>query len=394
MATVSSSLLGHSRRPAWRAAAAGGVHRIRRLALRAGVPKPCISLRSRSPRRLTRQTRVSSRPFSTLDNQILDGKSLAAGIRAEVAEEVTSLLDNTGVVPGLAVILVGDRPDSRTYVKFKKRAAAEVGIESFQRILNQNVTNEEVREAIAQFNADPRVHGILVQLPLPRHLDTDTILQMIPPEKDVDGFHARNVGDLWLNTRNIAHGDSKHVKPLVLPCTAAGVMYMLLGLNVNLSGKEAVVLGRSRIVGMPVAGLLQGLDCTVTMVHSRTKNPEDHIKRADIVIAAIGIPEYVKGDWIKPGAIVIDVGINQKPDPSSEKGYQLTGDVDFEGARMVAGAITPVPGGVGPMTVAMLLRNTLNLARYSLGLRPLPLARRRLSSNSEFQQTPAATSRE
>jgi len=309
--------------------------------------------------------------------RIIDGKMLAGRLREHIKERVTRLHEDHGVTPGLAVILVGNRVDSQTYVKFKKKAAAEVGIASYERLLSENTTEEEVKKAIQELNGDERVHAILVQLPLPRHIDTDSVLQMIPPEKDVDGFHAQNVGDLWLNTRNIykfnVSSSLTMTRPLVLPCTAAGVIQMLHSLGVPLQGKEAVVIGRSRIVGMPVSGLLTGMDCTVTMVHSQTVEPEKHIKRADIVVAAAGQPEFVKAEWLKPGAIVIDVGINNKDDSSDPRGYKLVGDVEFEEAKKVSSFITPVPGGVGPMTVAMLLQNSLNLARNSLGLPPLPM---------------------
>eukprot|EP00471_Norrisiella_sphaerica_P006745 CAMPEP_0184480106 /NCGR_PEP_ID=MMETSP0113_2-20130426/1611_1 /TAXON_ID=91329 /ORGANISM="Norrisiella sphaerica, Strain BC52" /LENGTH=337 /DNA_ID=CAMNT_0026858379 /DNA_START=399 /DNA_END=1412 /DNA_ORIENTATION=- len=318
--------------------------------------------------------------------QIIDGKALASQIRDRVKSGVDELQKNHGIRPGLAVILVGNRVDSQTYVKFKKKAAGEVGIASYECILEEDATEDAIREAIEEFSEDERVHAILVQLPLPAHVDTDAILQMIPPDKDVDGFSALNVGDLWLNSRKISNslssgttaastgtGDLIMTRPLVLPCTAAGVIQMLHSLKVPLQGKEAVVVGRSRIVGMPVAGLLQGMDCTVTTVHSKTLNLEQYIRRADIVVAAIGKPEFIKADWLKPGAIVIDVGINQKPDNSSQRGYRLVGDVEFQSASQVCSAISPVPGGVGPMTVAMLLQNALNLARNSIGLHPLPM---------------------
>ena len=265
-----------------------------------------------------------------------------------------------GQAPGLAVVLVGDRKDSETYVRSKKKACAEAGIESFGTDLPGDATQEEVLRVVEAYNADPAVHGILVQLPMPDHIDEEAVLSAISVDKDVDGFHPLNMGMLALRGRD----------PLFVPCTPKGSIALLERSGVQISGKKAVVIGRSNIVGQPAALLLQRRDATVTIVHSRT--PPDDMKAivqdADIVVAAVGRAEMVKGDWIKPGAAVIDVGINAVDDASKKRGYRLVGDVDFEGASQVAGKITPVPGGVGPMTIAMLLENTVESAARTLGV--------------------------
>ena len=286
--------------------------------------------------------------------KIIDGKSIAKTIRAEIKAETEALGKSGGIVPGLAVVLVGQRPDSATYVRMKKKAAKEVGFYSVDISLEENVTQEELEATISQLNEDAKVHGILVQLPLPEHISEAEVLKKIAVEKDVDGFSVTNIGNLCLRG-----GDP----PLAIACTPAGCMELLRRSNVEVSGKDAVVLGRSNIVGMPIANLLQQSNATVTVCHSRTQNVEEHIRRADILIAAIGKPHFVQGSWIKPGATIIDVGINSVPDASRKRGYRLVGDVDFAAAVSVAGKITPVPGGVGPMTIAMLLKNTLELAK-------------------------------
>ncbi|KAL6126121.1 hypothetical protein ACLB2K_074172 [Fragaria x ananassa] len=286
-------------------------------------------------------------------NKRLDGKKVAEKIRGEIAEEVLRMKDAIGVVPGLAVILVGDREESATYVSKKKEACEVVGITSFEVHLPENATEQKVLEAISGFNEDPAVHGILVQLPLPRHMDEQNILNAVSSEKDVDGFHPLNIGCLAMRGR----------EPFFVPCTPKGCIELLHRYDIPIKGKRAVVIGRSNIVGMPVALLLQREDATVSIVHSRTKNPEELIKQADIVIAAVGQANMVKGSWVKPGAVVIDVGINPIEDKTKRSGFRLVGDVCYKEAKEIASAITPVPGGVGPMTIAMLLTNTLISAK-------------------------------
>lgn len=283
--------------------------------------------------------------------RIIDGALIAQKVREEVAQAVRTL----AVKPGLATVLVGDDPASHAYVSSKQKACAQVGIESFGRELPATATQAEVEAAVQELGRDPRVHGILVQLPLPAHLDEEAVLACVPLEKDVDGFHPVNLGRLAMKGRD----------PLFVPCTPNGCLRLLQETGVNLRGADAVVVGRSNIVGMPAALLLVRNDATVTIVHSRTKSMAETIKRADVVIVAIGKPRFVTREMVKPGAVVIDVGINRVVDPSHPKGSRLVGDVDFEGVSEVAGAITPVPGGVGPMTIAMLLQNTLTAARGS-----------------------------
>lgn len=295
---------------------------------------------------------------------LIDGKQIAADVRADVKAAAEALKAENGVTPGLAVILVGERKDSQSYVRNKKKAAAEVNFHTVDVDLPDTVSQEDLLKEVNKLNNDPAVHGILVQLPLPKHIDEPTILKAIKVEKDADGFSALNIGNLCLKG-----GDP----PMAIPCTPAGCIELLQRSNVEISGKNAVVIGRSNIVGMPVAALLQSCDATVTVCHSRTKNMEALVRQADIVVAAIGKAFFVKGSWLKPGCVVIDVGINAVDDASKKLGYRLVGDVDFEEAKKVASQITPVPGGVGPMTIAMLLKNTLNLARQSSGLPRIPL---------------------
>ncbi|KAI5066872.1 hypothetical protein GOP47_0017400 [Adiantum capillus-veneris] len=290
---------------------------------------------------------------------IIDGKMIAEKIRQEVTEEVTRLKSQTGgKVPGLAVVLVGSRKDSETYVRSKKKACKEVGIASFGEDLPESSSEEDVLAVVRKFNEDPSVHGILIQLPLPKHMNEEKVLAAVSVEKDVDGFHPLNIGKLAMQGRT----------PLFVPCTPKGCIELLLRSNVDIKGKHAVVIGRSNVVGTPAAMLLQRHQATVTVVHSYTPNPAEVTRRADIVIAAVGVAHLVGGDWIKPGAVVIDVGINPIEDPSAKKGYRLVGDVCFKEACMKASAITPVPGGVGPMTIAMLLSNTLDSAKRAYGL--------------------------
>ena len=257
--------------------------------------------------------------------------------------------------PGLATVLVGENPASQVYVRSKQKACAEVGIQSFGYNLPASSTQEEVEALVRQLNADPKVNGILVQLPLPAGLDEERVLREIKIEKDVDGFHPLNIGRLAQKGR----------EPLFIPCTPFGCMVLLEEAGVKLSGAKAVVLGRSNIVGMPVALLLVRADATVTICHSRTKDLPSVVREADVLVAAIGKPEMVRGDWVKPGAVVIDVGINRVEDASRPKGYRLVGDVAFDEVKEVASWITPVPGGVGPMTIAMLLQNTLKGAKMA-----------------------------
>jgi 5,10-methylene-tetrahydrofolate dehydrogenase/methenyl tetrahydrofolate cyclohydrolase len=252
-------------------------------------------------------------------------------------------------------VLVGENPASQTYVKSKQKACAEVGIESFGYTLPENADQKEVESLVTTLNNDPRVNGILVQLPLPKGLIEEDVLKLISVEKDVDGFHPINIGRLAQKGRD----------PLFVPCTPAGVMFMLNRELPTLEGVNAVVLGRSNIVGMPVALLLVRANATVTICHSRTKDLPNVVRQADVLVAAVGRAEMVRGDWIKPGAVVIDVGINRVDDASKPRGYKLVGDVAYEEAAEVAGAITPVPGGVGPMTIAMLLKNTLHAAEIA-----------------------------
>ncbi|XP_031482079.1 bifunctional protein FolD 2 [Nymphaea colorata] len=280
---------------------------------------------------------------------IIDGKAIAGTIRSEIAKDVQDLSQKYGKVPGLAVIIVGTRKDSQSYVSMKKKACAEVGIKSFGVDLPEDVSEEELIEKIHEFNSNPDVHGILVQLPLPKHINEEKVLAEISIEKDVDGFHPLNIGKLAMKGR----------EPLFLPCTPKGCLELLSRSGIPIKNKRAVVVGRSNIVGLPVSLMLLKADATVTIVHSRTQDPEKIVREADIVIAAAGQAMMIKGNWLKPGAAVIDVGTNAVDDPSRKTGYRLVGDVDFDEAKKVAGWLTPVPGGVGPMTVAMLLKNTL-----------------------------------
>jgi 5,10-methylene-tetrahydrofolate dehydrogenase/methenyl tetrahydrofolate cyclohydrolase len=291
---------------------------------------------------------------------IIDGKAIAAEIREGVRQAVVDMEARYGVVPGLATVLVGDNPASATYVRMKQKACAEAGIRSFGHETPADINQGELEGLVADLNANPEVHGILVQLPLPGHLDEERVLNAIDITKDVDGFHPLNIGRLAMKGRD----------PLFIPCTPYGVIVLLKKSGVALRGANAVVVGRSNIVGLPVAMLLQKEDATVTICHSRTRDLATHLRQADIVVAAIGRAEMIKGDMLKPGAVVIDVGTNQKADPSKKSGYRLVGDVQFESAAEVAGAITPVPGGVGPMTIAMLMQNTLHGAEIALAARP------------------------
>ena len=281
--------------------------------------------------------------------RIIDGKAIGTELRQRVAEAVTELRSR-GITPGLAAVLVGEDPASQVYVRNKVRACEAAGIASFVHRLPANCGTTAILELVQRLNTDDRVDGVLVQLPLPHGIDRDTIIAAIDPAKDVDGFHPVNVGRLW------------NGEPGLVPCTPQGCMLLLRNVHRDLSGLSAVVLGRSPIVGRPVAALLLAADCTVTMVHSKTRDAAAICREADILVGAMGRPQLVGPAWIKPGATVIDVGINRVSDGGS--GARLVGDIDFAGVREVAGALTPVPGGVGPMTIACLLRNTVLAATF------------------------------
>ncbi len=288
--------------------------------------------------------------------ELIDGKAIAATIRSEIKAEVDVMRQTHGKVPGLATVLVGSRKDSETYVRMKKRACEEVGIESFGHDMPGDISQSDLLEVVQELNANPAVNGILVQLPLPDHIDDEEILAAVSLDKDVDGFHPLNIGRLSMKRRD----------PLYVPCTPKGCIELLDRSGVEISGKRAVVLGRSNIVGLPVAMLLLHRNATVTICHSRTRDLPEVVRGAEILIAAVGRAEMVRGDWIQPGAVVIDVGVNAVDDPDDPRGYRLVGDVAFDEALERASAVTPVPGGVGPMTIAMLLRNTLDGALRTL----------------------------
>ncbi|KRS10787.1 methenyltetrahydrofolate cyclohydrolase [Roseovarius atlanticus] len=285
--------------------------------------------------------------------EIIDGKAFAAKVREKVAGHVDRLKDEHGITPGLAVVLVGEDPASQVYVRSKGKQTVEVGMNSYEHKLEADTSEEDLLALIDQLNNDKDVHGILVQLPLPDHLDSDLVINSIDPAKDVDGFHISNVGLLGTGQKSM------------VPCTPLGCLMMLREHHGSLSGMDAVVVGRSNIVGKPMAQLLLGDSCTVTIAHSRTKDLPEVVRRADIVVAAVGRPEMVPGDWIKEGATVIDVGINRVERDGKNK---LVGDADYESCAARAGAITPVPGGVGPMTIACLLANTVTACCRANGL--------------------------
>ena len=288
---------------------------------------------------------------------IIDGKAFAATVREKVAGHVARLKEENDITPGLAVVLVGEDPASQVYVRSKGKQTVETGMNSYEHKMDAETSEEDLLAVITKLNNDPAVHGILVQLPLPGHLNEDLIINSIAPEKDVDGFHISNVGLLGTGQKSM------------VPCTPLGCLMMLRDYHGSLSGMDAVVIGRSNIVGKPMAQLLLGDSCTVTIAHSRTKDLPEVVRRADIVVAAVGRPEMVPGDWIKEGATVIDVGINRIPAPEKGEGkMKLVGDVDFASCSERAGAITPVPGGVGPMTIACLLANTVTACCRANGL--------------------------
>ena len=292
--------------------------------------------------------------------KILDGNKVAQEMRAEKAEEIRALKEEHGITPGLAVVLVGDDPASQVYVRNKGRACEQVGIRSDTYRFPADYPEEELLGLISKLNDDPEVHGILVQLPLPEHIDEEKVLYAIDPNKDVDGFHPVNVGKLMIG------------KPGFLPCTPHGIQQLLLRSGIEIEGKHVVVVGRSNIVGKPVAMILvqkqKGANATVTLCHTGTKDLGYHTRQADILIVAAGRPKTVTADMVKEGAVVVDVGVNRVEDPSSKRGYRLVGDVDFDSVKEKASAITPVPGGVGPMTITMLLRNTIDAAKRAHGI--------------------------
>ena len=285
---------------------------------------------------------------------IIDGKAFAANVRSQVADHVTKLRDDQGITPGLAVVLVGEDPASQVYVRSKGKQTIEVGMKSVEEKFPDDISQDVLLDVINRLNEDETIHGILVQLPLPDHINSDLVINAINPAKDVDGFHISNVGLLGTGQKSM------------VPCTPLGCLMMLREHHGSLSGKNAVVLGRSNIVGKPMAQLLLNDSCTVTIAHSRTQNLQDVVNGADILVAAVGRPEMVPPSWVKPGATIIDVGINRIEDADGAK--KLVGDVDYKGCVEVAGAITPVPGGVGPMTIACLLANTLTACCRANGL--------------------------
>ncbi len=289
--------------------------------------------------------------------KIISGRKIADQMRATMSEEIDKLKDK-GVIPGLGVILVGENPASQVYVRMKSKACDKVGINSVTNMMNRKSSQEEVLQAVEEMNQDKDIHGILVQLPLPDQVDENKVLEAIDPAKDVDGFHPKNMGRLMAG------------KPRFIPCTPYGVQKMLLKSGNDPHGKNVVIVGRSNIVGKPLANILfqksEGANATVTVCHSRTANLAGHTRRADILIAAVGVPEMITADMVSEGVVVIDVGVNRVDDPESEKGYKLVGDVAFDEVKEKAKAISPVPGGVGPMTITMLLNNTLQAAKSTI----------------------------
>ncbi|BAJ62272.1 methylenetetrahydrofolate dehydrogenase/methenyltetrahydrofolate cyclohydrolase [Anaerolinea thermophila UNI-1] len=304
---------------------------------------------------MTSNTLSAKKEEHNMPAQILDGAAMAEKIRQQIAQEVAQRLAEGKPAPGLATVLVGDNPASQVYVKSKHKACQQVGIRSMGYELPATASQQEVMDLVKRLNDDPAVNGILVQLPLPSGLDEEKVLGAISIEKDVDGFHPINIGRLAQKGR----------EPLFVPCTPAGCMVLIESVLPDLNGANAVVLGRSNIVGMPVALLLVRANATVTICHSRTRNLKEVCRSADVLVAAVGRAEMVRVDWVKPGAVVIDVGINRVEDATQPRGYRLVGDVAFDEVKDVAGWLTPVPGGVGPMTIAMLLQNTLRAARLS-----------------------------
>lgn len=299
-----------------------------------------------------------AQPAQTQAARRLDGKITAATIRSEIGAAVTEMVSARGEScrPGLAVVIVGDRADSATYVRAKRKACAEVGIQSFGYELSADVSQSELEDLLRELNGRSDVHGILVQLPLPKHIDEQAIVTLVDVEKDVDGFNQLSMGQVAMGGQ----------QSLAIPCTPKGCVELLDRHEIQLEGRHAVVIGRSNIVGLPLALLLMRRNCTVTICHSRTVDTEQYVRQADLVFAACGIPKFVQADWIKEGAVVVDVGIHAVDDASKKKGYRLVGDVDFDQVAPKCSWITPVPGGVGPMTIAMLLQNTLAASKRQL----------------------------
>jgi len=289
---------------------------------------------------------------------IIDGALIAEKLRADIKLRAAAFTGEMGYPPGLGAVFAGDNPASAQYVRMKRRACEQVGIYSVAHLMPDTCTQEEVEAAVKLLNDDPRIHGILVQLPLPKQIDEEAVLRRVSLDKDVDGFHPVNIGLLGMKGR----------EPTFTPATPTGCMVLLESAGVNLEGANAVVIGRSNIVGLPVALMLMKANATVTVCHSRTRDIAHHVREADVVVAAIGKPHFVQGSWLKPGAVVIDVGTNRIDDPDDPRGYRFVGDVDFESALQVAGAITKVPGGVGPMTISMLLANTMKAAERFSGM--------------------------
>ena len=285
--------------------------------------------------------------------RIIDGQQVATRVRAQIAADAAAFKDKYGYMPGLGVVLVGDDPASAQYVRMKRRACGDAGIHSVGHYLSVSASQEEVEAAVQALNDDPTIHGILIQLPMPAHIDEEKVLRMVSLDKDVDGLHPLNIGLLAMKGR----------EPLFTPATPTGCMLLIEEAGLSLEGAHAVVLGRSNIVGTPMMLMLSKANATVTLCHSRTRDIPSFVRQADVLIAAIGKPNYVKGDWLKPGAVVIDVGTNHIDDSADARGYRFVGDVEFESAVNVAGAITKVPGGVGPMTITMLMQNTLKAAQ-------------------------------
>ncbi|HSH96201.1 MAG TPA: bifunctional 5,10-methylenetetrahydrofolate dehydrogenase/5,10-methenyltetrahydrofolate cyclohydrolase [Roseimicrobium sp.] len=290
-------------------------------------------------------------------SNLIDGRAIAEQIHIETAQRVAAL-QSRGIQPGLAFIRVGEDPASKVYVGMKEKTAARLGFNSITQVLPETTTQEELLAIVRQYNSDPKFHGILVQAPLPRHIDAPTVFATVSPDKDVDGFHPMNVGKLLL-------GDTTGF----VPCTPAGVHELLIRSDVRMEGAEVVVLGRGNIVGKPMASILiqksKHANATVTVCHSNSRNVAEHCRKADIIIAAMGVAHFVKADMVKPGAVVMDVGVNRIPDPTAKNGSRLVGDVDFANVQPIAGRITPNPGGVGPMTIALLLQNTARAAEMA-----------------------------